>query len=275
MPLLLLCGLPCSGKTTVAQKIATFLREQNDKKVDIINDQVFGLEKNTVFADSKKEREARGLLKSAVQRSLSKDTVVIVDSMNYIKGFRYELYCVAKSTPTPHCVVHCDTNLQQCLEWNQNCDPNDQYSTQILEELAQRFESPNSQTRWDSPLFVIQVGDEVPYQQISDALFLRKPPPPNMSTQSQPLSSTNFLYELDRVTQSTIKAILQAQATSVEGDQLTIADVKEKICLNRHLTASELHRHRRQFITYTKMHPVEDTQRLATMFVAYLNTYIT
>lgn len=275
MPLLILCGLPCSGKTTIANKIATFFREQNSKKVDIIKDHATGEDKNTVFADSKKERETRGLLKSAVQRSLSKDAVIIVDSMNYIKGFRYELYCVSKSTSTPHCVVHCASNIQQCLEWNESRNLADQYSTEILHELAQRFESPNSQNRWDSPLFVIQVGDEVPYKQISDALFLRKPPPPNMSTQSQPLSSTNFLYELDRVTLSTIKAIMQAQTTSVEGDLLTIPDVNEKICLNRHLTASELHRHRRQFITYTKMHPVENTQRLATMFVSYLNTYIT
>ena len=61
-----------------------------------------------------------------------------------------------------------------------------------LEELAHRFESPNSQSRWDSPLFVIQGGDEVPYQQIYDALFLRKPPPPNMSTQS--VSTISYLH---------------------------------------------------------------------------------
>jgi tRNA uridine 5-carbamoylmethylation protein Kti12 len=25
--------------------------------------------------------------------------------MNYIKGFRYQLYCVARAISTPHCVV--------------------------------------------------------------------------------------------------------------------------------------------------------------------------
>lgn len=90
-----------------------------------------------------------------------------------------------------------------------------------------RFEEPNSNQRWDSPLFVTHPEDELPYDQISDALFNRKPPPPNMATQNvisiyiklsisvsnvylnlnilqQPLSSTNFLYELDRVTQETV-----------------------------------------------------------------------
>ncbi|XP_052829789.1 protein KTI12 homolog isoform X1 [Octopus bimaculoides] len=87
---------------------------------------------------------------------------------------------------------------------------------------------PNSQTRWDSPLFVIQKGDELPKQKITDALFSRKAPPPNMSTQSQPLSSTNFLYDLDCVTNNTIKTIMQSQSSSVPGDQLTIPGVEEK-----------------------------------------------
>lgn len=47
-----------------------------------------------------------------------------------------------------------------------------------------------------------------------------------------------------------------------------------QIVFNRHLPLSELQRYRRQFITYTKMHPVEDTKRLSSMFVSYLNSYI-
>lgn len=42
---------------------------------------------------------------SAVERTLSKDDIVIADGMNYIKGFRYQLYCVARAISTPHCVV--------------------------------------------------------------------------------------------------------------------------------------------------------------------------
>ena len=42
---------------------------------------------------------------SAVERLVSKDDLVIADGMNYIKGFRYQLYCVARAISTPHCVV--------------------------------------------------------------------------------------------------------------------------------------------------------------------------
>jgi protein KTI12 len=38
---------------------------------------------------------------------------------------------------------------------------------------------------------------------------------------------------------------------------------------------AELRRLRKQFITYSKMHPVEDTTKLGNMFVDYLNSTVT
>ena len=42
--------------------------------------------KSGVYNDAKAEKEVRATLKSAVLRVLSKDGVVILDSLNYIKG---------------------------------------------------------------------------------------------------------------------------------------------------------------------------------------------
>uniref|UniRef100_K1QCI9 Protein KTI12 homolog n=1 Tax=Magallana gigas TaxID=29159 RepID=K1QCI9_MAGGI len=134
MPFVLVCGYPSSGKNSI------------------------------------EEKEIRGKLKSEVQRLLNKDDIVILDSLNYIKGFRYELYCITKACKTPQCVIFCAVSKEKAAEWNK--------------ELMMRFEEPNSNQRWDSPLFVIHPEDELPYDQISDALFNRKPPPPNMATQN-------------------------------------------------------------------------------------------
>ena len=46
------------------------------------------------------------------------------------------------------------------------------------------------------------------------------------------------------------------------------------VALNRTVNMAELRRIRRQFITYTKMHPVEDTKKIANMFVQYLNSSV-
>ena len=42
-----------------------------------------------------------------MDHALDAHTVVVLDSLNYIKGFRYQLYCAARTESTQHCVVRC------------------------------------------------------------------------------------------------------------------------------------------------------------------------
>lgn len=158
--------------------------------------------------------------------------------------------------------------------WNRNRRPDEQYTQDIFDALVQRFEAPDSRNRWDSPLFTVQKDDALPLEQICNAIFHRKAPPPNQSTQTQPLSSTNFLHELDKVTQDVVTAILNAQKISVPGDIITVPGASEKLQLPRMLNMSELRRLRQQFISYTKLHPNENISQLANMFVQYLNQSI-
>ncbi|MEQ2276845.1 kti12, chromatin associated, partial [Xenotaenia resolanae] len=115
---------------------------------------------------------------------VNKDNIVILDSLNYIKGYRYELFCLTKHAQTPHCLVHCLTSGEDSSSWNKNREAAEQYSQDIFEALVQRFEAPDSRNRWDSPLFTVLKDDILPLEAISDALFKRKAPPPNQSTQS-------------------------------------------------------------------------------------------
>lgn len=39
------------------------------------------------------------------KRVLARDSIVILDGMNYIKGWRYQLWCEAKAANTTCCVV--------------------------------------------------------------------------------------------------------------------------------------------------------------------------
>ncbi|CAK4610067.1 unnamed protein product [Aphanomyces euteiches] len=63
----------------------------------------------TDLIDSRAEKMTRSALKSRVQLHLSANCVVILDSLNYIKGYRYELFCLAKENSTTHCVVFVNT----------------------------------------------------------------------------------------------------------------------------------------------------------------------
>jgi protein KTI12 len=108
MPLVMMCGLPCSGKTRRAQQIAAHLStvpEAQRMPIHVVNEESLNIQRDLAYKDSVSERMARGALKSAVERLLSADSILICDSMNYIKGFRYELFARARALNTQSCVV--------------------------------------------------------------------------------------------------------------------------------------------------------------------------
>jgi len=107
-------GYPSAGKTSRALQLkenfeARIASTSADArvsrlKVHLINDQTLGVSRS-VYHTAKAEKDARAEEYSAVKRVLSRDDIVIADGLNYIKGFRYQLYCEAKAVQTPSCVV--------------------------------------------------------------------------------------------------------------------------------------------------------------------------
>ena len=57
------------------------------------------------YPDSRSDKPARGALLTAVQRNMNRDTILIVDAPNYIKGFRYQMYCAAREAKLRVCTV--------------------------------------------------------------------------------------------------------------------------------------------------------------------------
>ena len=46
--------------------------------------------------------------------------MVIADGLNYIKGYRYQLWCEAKAAGTRCCVVHVAAHKDECKQWNED-----------------------------------------------------------------------------------------------------------------------------------------------------------
>lgn len=81
---------------------------------------------------------------SAVEKEISKSTVVILDFLNTIKGYRYELYCRAKTASTQHCVVRfaCVYSVQSApgsgtAALQVFCDVTPEVAKQTNEKLAE------------------------------------------------------------------------------------------------------------------------------------------
>jgi len=156
MALVVMCGQPCSGKSAAAACLAAALRTSStDLIVRIIDESSLHLGRNDSYKDMVVEKNLRGVLRSEVDRSVSRDSIIIVDSLNNIKGYRYELWCLARASGVRYCVLFCDTEVDHCREWNSNRQEKGEpaYDSNIFEDLVRRFENPDRRNRWDSPLF--------------------------------------------------------------------------------------------------------------------------
>jgi protein KTI12 len=98
------------------------------KKVLVVNEESLMLVRSEVYASGQAEKEARGAVKAAVERFVDQNTLVIADHMNAIKGFRYELYCRARSLKSLHCVVFCKTQAEICKAWNSERSEDQRYT---------------------------------------------------------------------------------------------------------------------------------------------------
>ncbi|KAF1962213.1 RNA polymerase II elongator complex subunit [Byssothecium circinans] len=291
MPLVLISGYPSSGKTTralqlkdfVETKIASADARASKLRVHLINDQSLGVSRS-VYHTAKAEKDARAEEYSAVKRVLSRDDIVIADGPNYIKGFRYQLYCEAKAVQTPSCVVkvHIGTPAEKCREINTRLLADKQndggYEEEDFENLIFRYEEPNGMTRWDSPLFTVLDEDETPpFDQIWEALvgsdgkakFVR----PNQATVLKPATEQNYLYELDKTTSDILAQITtyQKDHPGEGGGEVIIPEVSKPISLPANpMTLPQLQRIRRQFITLNRQHNFSKS-RIKEVFVGYLN----
>ncbi|KAL9246337.1 hypothetical protein vseg_019884 [Gypsophila vaccaria] len=296
MALVVICGQPCSGKSTAASCLAEALRDCESKPtVRIIDETLFHLDRNQTYANMPAEKNLRGVLRSEVDRSVSRDNIVIVDSLNSIKGYRYELWCLARAAGVRYCVVYCDTDETDCRKWNEDRKNKDEasYDENIFEDLARRFEKPDSKNRWDSPLFELHPSSEgidKSRSAILDAVsYLTKKVDsktkdikvlqPTIATQSARPSQANSLYELDRATQEVMTAIVAAQSQALGGplNGISLGQGLPVINVQSSVGLPELRRLRRTFLKLTSQTslsgppPPSDAESAKRMFVDYLN----
>ncbi|KAI1909229.1 kti12, chromatin associated [Ophidiomyces ophidiicola] len=205
MPLIILTGYPCSGLTYRAKQLQTLLENLQNTLFPVLDDESQsqsqknrykihvvashdGAHPRTVYDTARSEKEARAVVYGRVKRLLGKDSMVIVDGMNYIKGWRYQLWCESKAAGTTCCVVHVGTPIDQCVTNNderlqgreqeknaetvlagttacENALPehDDQpYPPELLQNLIFRYEEPSTSSRWDKPLFTVPWSDPTP-----------------------------------------------------------------------------------------------------------------
>ncbi|KAI1345915.1 chromatin associated protein KTI12 [Xylaria sp. FL0043] len=264
MPLIIVTGFPTSGKSTRAKQLHTYLSERIKAatpsgatpkyRLHLISDQTLSISRSVydlsalpahTRSANASEKDARAAIYGAVKRVLSDKDIVILDGLNYIKGWRYQLHCESKAVRTPSCILQIGCSQEKAREVNEARlsrgpagaqdarksgddagDAEGAYEPGNWENLVFRYEEPNPMTRWDSPLFTLIWEDgEEQTRQVFDSLWeaiageTRKIVKPNQATvQRSRDADGDYLYVLDRETQDIVKRILEQQSDEGGGE---------------------------------------------------------
>mmetsp|Transcript_9622 Transcript_9622/g.16798 ORF Transcript_9622/g.16798 Transcript_9622/m.16798 type:complete len:494 (-) Transcript_9622:71-1552(-) len=233
MPSLVLTGHPCTGKTTFAHLLGARALNHPSRAISRIvhireSTACPDRTKSECYSDSHSEKTTRAALKSEFDRAVvassnssttaanqdnggsgsnssssSSGTLVILDSLNYIKGYRYELYCISKAAGERHGVVWVmgDKSDGECLDADGKSRPSDvlakkrnrdrkeleqQQQQQVtsgdeekidnsimedgyyeddgtMDALVLRYEPPDEKNRWENPLYKVNVRSVLPW----------------------------------------------------------------------------------------------------------------
>ncbi|KAH6672918.1 RNA polymerase II Elongator complex associated protein-like protein Kti12 [Halenospora varia] len=292
MPLIIITGHPTSGKTHRATQLHDYLKNRitslppthpsSSLRTHLISDHTLSIPRTVYNLESKSahersnnasEKDARATIYAAVKRVLSPRDVVVLDGANYIKGWRYQLFCEAKAVRSPCCVVRVGCGVEKSRSVNEGRlakresegeegieEEEKPYERDTWENLVFRYEEPNAMARWDSPLFAVVWEDEAPLcEEIWDAV----------------VGSEDYLYELDKSTQAILNRILEwgKDHPGEGGGEVTVGEGGDELVVE--LPASvvglpALQRIRRQFISLNRKNAVP-AKRIRESFVAYLN----
>ncbi len=280
MPLILVTGLPCSGKTQFAEKLSEKLKLSR-RNVILVNEESLNISREA-YETYAGENSLRQQIKAEVDRTFNRDTFIIVDSLNYTRGLRYEFFCLARTMLTEYCVVRINTDMPVAEAWN---EATARYPPEIFTSLCQRYEETQEINNWENPLVRVAPADPDAAALALDRIVAILTPAPGKRKASKEhagsLPDRRFPVTAAADIDATCKAVVEAVLTAVaagSGPGDTVAPpnaqwtVRLPLMMDPQTFPARLHRMRRQFARMCHTSPPKDLREASIrgMFVKYL-----
>ncbi|MFX1508285.1 MAG: AAA family ATPase [Promethearchaeota archaeon] len=171
--LIILSGLPSSGKSILAKEIAKIFELDLSMKTIIIESDAI---RNMI--PSYRERRfnpdhepvVRSAMFSLIKHFLQQGYLVINDDMNYYKSMRHDLREIALELNVQSAIIYISTPREIALSWNEKRGlpiPQD-----VIEDVYNKFDIPGKDYEWDMPILTTDLSIIAPKSAANDAVTL-------------------------------------------------------------------------------------------------------
>jgi O-phosphoseryl-tRNA(Sec) kinase len=208
--LIILSGLPSSGKSTLARKIAKILEFDFSMNIIIIESDAI---RNMIpsYREQRFNPDHEPIVRSAmlvlIEHFLQQGYLVINDDMNYYKSMRHDLLEIAIEMNVPFVVIYISTSKEIALSWNEKRGlpiPQD-----VIEDVYNKFDIPGKDYEWDRPIFTVDLSTVAVKTAANEAVtlirdLLSKPKFSEVKTVMEPSEDDKYKEAIDLLTRKTI-----------------------------------------------------------------------
>jgi O-phosphoseryl-tRNA(Sec) kinase len=155
MLLIILTGIPCSGKTQLATFLAKKLEINYSFPTVVVDpDNIRGMMPALRERfDPERESLVEHLSQVLIEESLRKRNIVISDDMNYYESARHRLVQLARKYKVKYIIVYLTVSVETAKA--RNAAKASSIPEELISKIAENFDPPGVKYRWDRPSLVI------------------------------------------------------------------------------------------------------------------------